>query len=49
MPNSPLRPIDRILSGATIPGQSGPGSDGNEGLLYITQISKTKASPSDAV
>ena len=23
------------LSGATIPGQSGPGSDGNEGVLRI--------------
>ena len=24
--------LDRILSGATTPGQSGPGSDGNEGV-----------------
>ena len=28
-------PIDRTLSGATTPGQSGPGSDGNEGVLRI--------------
>ena len=28
-------PIDRTLSGATIPGQSGPGSDGIEELLRI--------------
>ena len=27
---SSLWPIDRALSGATIPGQSGPGSDGNK-------------------
>ena len=27
--------IDWTLSGATTPGQSGPGSDGNEGVLQI--------------
>ena len=27
---SPIWPIDRTLSGATTPGQSGPGSNGNE-------------------
>ena len=27
------------LSGATIPGQSGPGSNGNEGVLHIPQSS----------
>ena len=27
--------MDRALSGATIPGQSGPGSNGNEGVLGI--------------
>ena len=27
--------IDRTLSGGTTPGQSGPGSDGNEGVLSI--------------
>ena len=37
-----------ILSGATIPGQSGPGNDGNEGVLSISPSSSvTGASPSD--
>ena len=27
--------MDRALSGATTPGQSGPGSDGNEEVLCI--------------
>ena len=27
--------IDRALSGATIPGQSEPGSNGNEGVLHV--------------
>ena len=31
--------IDRTLSGATTPGQSGPGSDGNEGVPRISQSS----------
>ena len=36
-----------ILSGATTPGQSGPGSDGNEGELCIPQSSTlTGTSPS---
>ena len=30
-----VRPIDRALLGATTPGQSGPGSDGNEGVIRI--------------
>ena len=39
--------MDRTLSGATTPGQSGPGSNGNEGLLGIPQSSSiTGASPS---
>ena len=29
--------IDRALSGATTPGQSGPGSDGNKGVFCIPQ------------
>ena len=33
MANSSIWPIDRTLSGVTTPGQSGPGSDGNEGVL----------------
>ena len=34
---SSIWPIDRTLSGATTPGQNGPGSDGNEGVLCIPQ------------
>ena len=30
-------PLDRTLSGATILGQSGPGSNGNQGVLHIIQ------------
>ena len=30
-----IQPIDRAQSEATILGQSGLGSDGNEGVLYI--------------
>ncbi len=42
--------MDRALSGATTPGQSGPGSDGNEGLLRISQSSSTAGtSPSDCL
>ena len=34
---SSIQPIDRALSGATILGQSGPGSNGNEEVLRIPQ------------
>ena len=45
---SSIWPIDRTLSGATILGQSGSGSDGNEGVLHIPQsFSITGTSPSD--
>ena len=38
--------IDMTLSGATIPGQNGPGNDGNKGVLHIPQSSCiTEASP----
>ena len=48
MSNSSIWPIDWTLSGATILGQSGPGSDGNEGVLRIPQsYSITEASSSD--
>ena len=48
MSNSSIWPIDRTLSDATTLGQSGPGSDGNEGILYIPQSSSiTGASSSD--
>ena len=37
-------------SGATTPGQSGPGSNGNEGVLRIPQSSSTAGtSPSDCL
>ena len=32
--------IDRTLSGASTRGQSEPGSNGNEGVLYILQSSR---------
>ena len=42
---SSIWPIDRTLSDATTLGHSGPGSDGNEGVLQIPQIcSITEAS-----
>ena len=44
-----LRLIDRTLSGATTPGQSGLGSNGNEGILHFPQISKAGALPSDSL
>ena len=41
-------PIDRTLSGATTPAKSGPGSNGNEGVLRIPQSSSISGtSPSD--
>ena len=50
MLNSSIWPIDRTWSGAITPGQSGPGNDGNEGILQISQsFSITGASLSDAV
>ena len=36
---SSIWPIDKTLSSATTSGQSGPGSNGNEGVLYIPQSS----------
>ena len=45
---SSIWPIDRTLSGAATPGQSGPGSDVNKGVLHIPQSSSiTGTSPSD--
>ena len=50
MLNSSIGPINRTLSGAVTPGQSGAGSDGNERVLYILQNSSiTRASPSDCL
>ena len=39
MSNSSIRPINRTLSGATTQGQSGPESNGNEGVLRIPESS----------
>ena len=36
---SSIWPIDRTLSSNTSPGQSGPGSDGKEGVLHISRSS----------
>ena len=45
-----ILPLDRTLSGATTPGQSGPGSDGNEEVLRIPQSSSIiGTSPSDSL
>ena len=42
-----FNPLTGSLSGANAPGQSGPGSDGNEGVLFIPQSSSnTGNSPS---
>ena len=50
MPFSFIWPIDRALSGSSSPGQSGPGSDGNEGVLSILQSSSiTGTSSSDCL
>ena len=51
MSNSSIWPIDRrTFSGATTPSQSGPGSNGNEGILQIPQsFSITGDSPSDCL
>ena len=38
-----------ILTSITTIGQSGPGSNGNKQVLYTPQISRTGASPEDAV
>ena len=47
---SSIWPIDRTLSSATTPGQSGPQSDSNEGVLCFPQNSSiTETSPSDCL
>ena len=48
--NSSIRPIDKTLSGATTPSQSGPGNDANEGVHRIPQSSSiTGTSTSDCL
>ena len=50
MSNNSIWPIDTILSGATTPSQSGPGSNGNEGVVHIPQSSSIPgASSSDCL
>ena len=49
MLNSSIRPIDKILSGATNPGQSEPRSNDIEEVLHIPQIYKAGASSSDGL
>ena len=49
MSNTSIWLRDRTLSGATIPSQSGPGRNGNEGLLHISQSSKPGTLPSDCL
>ena len=48
MSNSSIWPIDKTLSGSTTPLESGPVSNGNEGVLSILQNSSiTGTSPLD--
>ena len=50
MPLVLFNPQTQPLSGATMPGQSGPGSNGNEGEFCIPQSpSITGTSPSDCL
>ena len=44
-----IRLVHGILKDTTTPGQSEPESNGNEGVLYTLQVSRTGASPLDAV
>ena len=44
MINCSVWPIERTLSGAITPGQSGPESNDNEMVLYISLSSRTGAS-----
>ena len=46
MSNSSIWSIDRTLTVATTLGQSGPESDGNDGVLGIPQSSRPRALPS---
>ena len=50
MSNSSIWSIDKTLSDATMPDQSGPGSNGNEEVFCIPQsLNITGASPSDCL
>ena len=45
--NRCILPVSGNLMYTPIPGKSGPGSNGNEGVLYIPHISRTGPQPSD--
>ena len=47
--NKSIQPIDGTLTDTSTPDQNGPGNNGNEEVLHITQVSRTGASSSDAV
>ena len=47
--NTSIWPINGTLTGASILGESGPGSKSNERVLYIPQSSRNGASPSDVL
>ena len=49
MSNCSISSISRILSAATTSIQYGPESDGNEGLLRISQSSRTGNSPTEGL
>ena len=40
--NSSFQPLDKRLTGTITPGQSGPGSDSNEGVYASIGMEKTK-------
>ena len=41
--------IDLTRTCTTTPGQSGPGGNGNEEVIHITQSSRTEALPSESL
>ena len=47
--NSSIWTVDPTLTGTTTLNLSGPGSNGNEGVLHILQGSRTGASPSEGL
>ena len=49
MKNSSIWPLDETVTGTTTLSKSGPGSNGNEGVLDILQSSKTGASLSNGL
>ena len=49
MSNISIWPINRTLSGATTTGYSGPGSNGNQEVLPIPQISQDGTAPSHSL